>query len=1027
MKKIYSFFSALFIGALSSVSLAQTGGIDCSSAVSVTSGTYSFSTITGAGASNACFGSGGTGASWYSFTAPCDGTLDVSSGIDPSLPDTRLSIYSGTCGALTCVDNDDDGGPGLTSQINGMPVTGGETYLIEWDDRWSSSGSLWEIQFNGPAVTGVSDATTAVSSVITWTPFAGETSWSVEYGPVGFTPGSGTTVIVGSPTITLSGLNPETTYDVYITPDLSCPLEGPSITITTNPLCPVPLFPYVVGITTTESILGWSTGGTEVLWDAEWGETGFVIGSGTLVDNTPFNNESLAGLVADTDYDFYVRAVCDLNLGDGVDTVSLWVGPNDWTTLPNCLEPTGLGATPGAFNASLSWTANNGETEWSIQYGAPGFSLGSGTTIGFVPTNPFNLTGLTPGTDYQYYVRANCGGTLDSLSGWAGPYDFTTQVFCDAPSSIVTTGVTTDEATISWDAGTGTDWTIEYGESGFTLGSGTTETASVFPTLTLTGLDENTNYCYYIQSNCGGTPDSSSTWVGPFCFNTQALCPSPFSLNVINETETAATLLYSPGGSETMWNIEWGAPGFNVESGEETGSVSETSDYPYYATGLTNSTPYWYYVQAVCGVDTLSDWVGPYLFGTEIINDQPCEAIKVTVDSPQRLFHNFEATTDPGEAFISPSTSGDCFGSTEWCAGDGIDHSVWFYFTAPASGAVNVTTFDESEFVTNSYTEIAVYSTGDCSVYPNFELEGANTLADDATEPPYGSELTLCGLTPGAIYYVLVNPISYIQTDITFGLEITSIDAPEAGVGLDATLCAGSTVDLFSTIAGYSSIDGTWYNPTPEAGNELSSVVSFPSTPGSFDLYYVLDSGCDADTVMTTVTTVEAPDAGDDGFYTACNTFDIVLSDHLGGSHDGGGTWTDNMGTDALFGGLFVPYGLAPGVYTFTYTVSNVSCPTDSALITITLTECLGTEEMENGELSVYPNPVSDVLTIQNLNVPGNGTIEVLDVQGKVILSTPVTKTFGNVELDLSNVENGVYFVRVTTDNSTQEVRVVKQ
>lgn len=1021
MNKTYAFLSFLIAFIWSGAVFSQ-GGTNCSTAPDVGIGNYLVT--------NNC------GDDWYAFTAPGDGELvvDFTGGSD----NKSFRLYTGTCPSpLTSVYYSNTWSSGAYSNAaSPLSMTDGEVVYIQFFNDWGCATFDFDIYFNNPLCPTPSGLGASVvdysTADIAWTAGGSETDWIVTYGPEGFDPEiSGTSVPVsGSPNLTITGLSQLSCYDVYV--QALCGggedsyLAGP-VTFCTPALCPAPVFPYVVGITNTESILGWSTGGSEVLWDAEWGETGFVIGSGTFVDNTPFTNESLTGLIADTDYDFYVRAVCDLNLGDGVDTTSLWVGPTDWTTQPNCLQPTGLGAVAGTFSASLSWTANNGETEWSIQYGAPGFALGSGTTIGFVPTNPFNLTGLTPDTDYQYYVRANCGGTLDSLSGWAGPYNFTTQVFCDAPSAIITTGVTTDGATISWDAGTGTDWTVEYGPSGFTPGTGTTETASVFPTVTLTGLEDGETYCYYVQNNCGASSDSSSVWVGPFCFTTQSLCPDPFALDVINITETAATLIFSPGGSESMWNYEWGTPGFTAGAGEEEGAEMGTSDYPYYATGLTNSTPYWYYVQAVCGVDTLSDWVGPYLFGTEIVNDQPCDAIKVTVDSPQRLFHNFEATTDAGEAAIAPGTSGDCFGSTEWCAGDGIDRSVWFYFTAPVSGAVNVSTFDESEFVTNSYTEIAVYSTGDCSVYPNFELEGANTLADDATEPPYGSELTLCGLTPGAIYYVLVNPISYIQTDITFGLEITSIDAPEAGLGLDATVCAGSTVDLFSTITGYSSTDGTWYNPTPEAGNELSSVVSFPSTPGSFDLYYVLDSGCDADTVMTTVTTVESPDAGDDGFYTACNTFDIVLSDHLGGSHDGGGTWTDNMGTDALFGGLFVPYGLAPGVYTFTYTVSNVSCPTDSALVTITLTECLGTEEMENGELSVYPNPVSDVLTIQNLNVPGNGTIEVLDVQGKVILSTPVTKTYGNVELDLSNVENGVYFVRVTTDNSTQEVRVVKQ
>src|SRR5690606_315435 len=39
-------------------------------------------------------------------------------------------------------------------------------------------------------------------------------------------------------------------------------------------------------------------------------------------------------------------------------------------------------------------------------------------------TNPHNLTGLTPLTDYEFYVRAYCSASDTSL--WSGPYLFTT-------------------------------------------------------------------------------------------------------------------------------------------------------------------------------------------------------------------------------------------------------------------------------------------------------------------------------------------------------------------------------------------------------------------------------------------------------------------------------------------------------------------------------------------------------------------------------------------------------------------------
>lgn len=134
-----SFFSALVL--LSSASLAQ--GDNCATAVPVTAGTYlANGPSTGAGASNICAGAGGTNADWYVYTAPTNGFIEVSScnsGVD-----TRLSVYEGACGSLTCVGYDDDG-CGLQSIVSNVPIVQGNDYYIEWDDRWTPQGFSWDL------------------------------------------------------------------------------------------------------------------------------------------------------------------------------------------------------------------------------------------------------------------------------------------------------------------------------------------------------------------------------------------------------------------------------------------------------------------------------------------------------------------------------------------------------------------------------------------------------------------------------------------------------------------------------------------------------------------------------------------------------------------------------------------------------------------------------------------------------------------------------------------------------------------
>jgi hypothetical protein len=66
--------------------------------------------------------------------------------------------------------------------------------------------------------------------------------------------------------------------------------------------------------------------------------------------------------------------------------------------------------------------------------------------------------------------------------------------------------------------GTPTGYEIEYGETSFVQGGGTTVNVTD-PTITLSNLTPSTIYDFYIRTKCGAT--DNSVWVGPISFNTQ--------------------------------------------------------------------------------------------------------------------------------------------------------------------------------------------------------------------------------------------------------------------------------------------------------------------------------------------------------------------------------------------------------------------------------------------------------------------------------------------------------------------------
>lgn len=91
---------------------------------------------------------------------------------------------------------------------------------------------------------------------------------------------------------------------------------------------------------------------------------------------------------------------------------------------------------------------------------------------------------------------------------------------CDTPTNITSNSITHNSAIITWEtANASAEYSLEYGISGFVLGSGTTISEST-TTTELTELQANTTYDIYIQTICSSSNTSLYTEV--FSFTTSA-------------------------------------------------------------------------------------------------------------------------------------------------------------------------------------------------------------------------------------------------------------------------------------------------------------------------------------------------------------------------------------------------------------------------------------------------------------------------------------------------------------------------
>jgi hypothetical protein len=92
---------------------------------------------------------------------------------------------------------------------------------------------------------------------------------------------------------------------------------------------------------------------------------------------------------------------------------------------PTCPSPYSMTVSAlTTTSANLGWTNGPADSIWEIQYGSPGFVLGTGTTISSA-TNPAAITGLTHSTCYDVWLRSIC--TVGDTSVWTGPFNFCTK------------------------------------------------------------------------------------------------------------------------------------------------------------------------------------------------------------------------------------------------------------------------------------------------------------------------------------------------------------------------------------------------------------------------------------------------------------------------------------------------------------------------------------------------------------------------------------------------------------------------
>ncbi|MCQ2285417.1 MAG: choice-of-anchor J domain-containing protein [Bacteroidales bacterium] len=136
-------------------------------------------------------------------------------------------------------------------------------------------------------------------------------------------------------------------------------------------------------------------------------------------DASPEYPEEISFVVTD-EYDQQEYAYCnEYEAGDYVDGQVLASFTQVCMGEPTCYKPTAMTLVSYSdVDATITWT-DELNSAWIIEYGVSGFTPGTGTTATATDTT-FTLTGLTANTEYEVYVKADCGaedGISAAISG----------------------------------------------------------------------------------------------------------------------------------------------------------------------------------------------------------------------------------------------------------------------------------------------------------------------------------------------------------------------------------------------------------------------------------------------------------------------------------------------------------------------------------------------------------------------------------------------------------------------------------
>jgi energy-converting hydrogenase Eha subunit G len=837
---------------------------------------------------------------------------------------------------------------------------------------------------------------TQTGVTLSWTAATGVYTYLIQYRPVTTPASTWTSTSLQTTSLTLTSLTCGIQYEWQVATYcgngvMSTYTAGTSFSTLA---CSVPCLPPT-GLITSNIIL---TGAT-LSWTANSGALTYVVHyrpvttpvSAWISVNATTTSVTISNLICGTQYEWQVGAICSNTPG----SIISYSTPISFSTLAcvvACLPPTGLTtSTITLTGATLSWIAPGSALGYVVQY-RPGTTPASTWINVTSQLTSVTLTSLTCGTQYEWQVATYCGnGVMSTYTAGTSFSTLACAVPCLPPIGLTTTNITLTGATLSWTANSGALTYVVHYRPVTTPVSTWSSISTQNTTIPLSGLNCGTQYEWQVANYCSTAVGGFSSYSPSVTFTTLACvvtCLPPAGLTTTNITLTGATLSWIAPGSALGYVVQYrpvttpASAWINVTA--TTTSVTLSS--------LSCGTQYEWEVAIYCSnvTNVLSAYSTPISF-TTLACAVPCNpptgltttnitltgaTLSWTANSGAITYVvHYRPVTTPVSTWSSVSTQNTTVPLSGLTCGTQYEWQVANYCSTTPGGF-------------SSYSPLVTFTTLACTV-PCLPPAGLTTTNITLTGA------TLSWIVPSGVlaYVVHYRPVTTPTSAwITVAATTNTVILSNLNCGTTyewqvASYCSnvGSALSVYSTPISFSTLTCTLNNCAVPSG--LTSI--FPNTIPS-NLMLQWNS-------------------------TNANSYNIRYKKVSTSAYI--------MTTSATNSKLLT--GLTNGQYE--WQVQSI-CASNTGLALVSPWSVTAWFSI-SGNPVIFPNPVLNKEIHLSLVIEAETTMIILitDQFGNTVklLNKTVTPNTETLDIDVSDLKNGIYFIQINGDNINEFQKIV--